>query len=151
MENNSQCRKADHNNCERRDIRCRPSLRRETLKAVAYPLLIRILKIPEGVVMENNQSVSTQGTEGTTTELLNKEQIKVDASHVVEKATNIGREQAELGKQTAASQAEKVANVIEQAATQLKEKNLRTLADYTSEIKATIKNFSDNFKEPQYG
>jgi len=62
------------------------------------------------------------------------------------KAKNIGREQIESGKQTAASQAEKVANVIEQAASQLKEKNLRTVADYTSEIKATIKNFSDNLK-----
>ena len=96
--------------------------------------------------MENNRSVSPQGTEGTTTEIPNKEQIKVDASEVVDKAKNIGREQAELGKQTAASQAEKVANVIEQAACQLKETNPRTVADYTSEIKATIKNVSDNLK-----
>lgn len=96
--------------------------------------------------MENNRSVSPQGTEGTTTEIPNKEQITADASEVVEKAKNIGREQIESGKQTAASQAEKVANVIEQAASQLKKKNLRTVADYTSEIKATIKNFSDNLK-----
>ena len=72
--------------------------------------------------MENNRSVSPQGTEGTTTEIPNKEQITADASEVVEKAKNIGREQIESGKQTAASQAEKVANVIEQAASQLKKK-----------------------------
>ena len=77
---------------------------------MAYPLLIRILKIPQGVVRENNPSVSTQGTERTTTEIPNKEQIKADASGVVHKAKNIGREQIESGKQTAASQAEQFPN-----------------------------------------
>jgi hypothetical protein len=65
--------------------------------------------------MENNRSVSTQGTERTTTEIPNKEQIKADASGVVHKAKNIkakniGREQIESGKQTAASQAEQFPN-----------------------------------------
>ena len=36
--------------------------------------------------------------------------------------------------------------MIEQAASQLKENNLRSLADYTSEIGATIKNFSDRLQ-----
>jgi len=56
----------------------------------------------------------------------------------------------ESGKQIAASEAETVANVMEEAASQLKETNLRTLAEYTSEIKATIKNFSDSL-QPQRG
>ena len=87
-------------------------------------------------MLENNRSVSTQGTERTATEILNKEQIKADASGVVHKAKNIGREQIESGKQTATSEAEKFANVIKQAASQLTETSLRTFADYTSEIKA---------------
>jgi hypothetical protein len=68
--------------------------------------------------MENNRSVSTQGTERTTTEIPNKEQIKADASGVSIKAKNIGREQIESGKQTAASEAEQFP-MIEQAASQL--------------------------------
>lgn len=93
--------------------------------------------------MENKQSVNT---ERTTTEIPNTEKVKADATEVVDKAKSIGREQLEAGKRTAASQAEKVANVIEQAASQLKENNLRSLADYTSEIGATIKNFSDGLQ-----
>ena len=93
--------------------------------------------------MENKQSVST---ERTTTEIPSTEKVKADASEVVEKAKSIGREQLESGKRTAANQAEKVANVIDHAAFQLKENNLQTLADYTSEIGATIKNFSDGLQ-----
>ena len=93
--------------------------------------------------MENNQSVNT---ERNTTETPSTERVKADASEVVDKAKSIGREQLEAGKRTAANQAEKVANVIEQAASQLKKNNLRSLADYTSEIGATIKNFSDGLQ-----
>ena len=93
--------------------------------------------------MENNQSVNT---ERNTSEIPSTEKVKADAIEVVDKAKSIGREQLESGKDTAAGQAEKVANVIEQAASQLKENNLRSLADYTSEIGATIKSFSDRLQ-----
>jgi hypothetical protein len=93
--------------------------------------------------MENNQSVNT---ERNTSEIPSTEKVKADAIEVVDKAKSIGREQLESGKDTAAGQAEKVANVIQQAASQLKETNLRSLADYTSEIGTTIKSFSDRLQ-----
>ena len=93
--------------------------------------------------MENNQSVNT---ERNTSEIPSTEKVKADAIEVVDKAKSIGREQLESGKDTASGQAEKVANVIQQAASQLKENNLRSLADYTSEIGTTIKSFSDGLQ-----
>jgi len=92
--------------------------------------------------MENNRSISTQSIERTTTGV-NKEQIKADASHMVGKAKNIWREQIESGKQTGREPGREGANIIEDAASQLKENNLRTFADYISEIKATIQNFCE--------
>jgi len=62
--------------------------------------------------MENNQSVNT---ERNTSEIPSTEKVKADAIEVVDKAKSIGREQLESGKDTAAGQAEKVANVIQQA------------------------------------
>lgn len=93
--------------------------------------------------MENNQSVNT---ERNTSEIPSTEKVKADAIEVIDKAKSLGREQLEAGKSTAANQAEKVANVIQQAASQLKENNLRSLADYTSEIGTTIKSFSDRLQ-----
>ena len=93
--------------------------------------------------MENNQSVNT---ERNTSEIPSTEKVKADAIEVVDKAKSLGREQLESGRDTAAGQAEKVANVIQQAASQLKENNLRSLADYTSEIGTTIKSFSDGLQ-----
>ena len=93
--------------------------------------------------MENNQSVNT---ERNTSEIPSTEKVKADAIAVIDKAKSLGREQLEAGKSTAANQAEKVANVIQQAASQLKENNLRSLADYTSEIGTTIKSFSDGLQ-----
>jgi len=93
--------------------------------------------------MENNQSVNT---ERNTSEIPSTEKVKADAIEVVDKAKSLGREQLESGRDTAAGQAEKVANVIQQAASQLKENNLRSLADYTSEIGTTIKSFSDRLQ-----
>lgn len=93
--------------------------------------------------MENNQSVNT---ERNTSEIPSTEKVKADAIEVIDKAKSLGREQLESGRDTAAGQAEKVANVIQQAASQLKENNLRSLADYTSEIGTTIKSFSDRLQ-----
>ena len=93
--------------------------------------------------MENNQSVNT---ERNTSEIPSTEKVKADAIEVIDKAKSIGREQLESGKDTASGQAEKVANVIQQAASQLQENNLRSLADYTSEIGTTIKSFSDGLQ-----
>ena len=57
--------------------------------------------------MENNRSVSTQGTERTTTEIPNKEQIKADASQVVRKARTYDGSRSNQESRLAASQAEK--------------------------------------------
>ena len=88
--------------------------------------------------MENNQNM-----ESTTSDFLNRDKIRSDAVEVMDKAKTVGREQLESGKQTTASQAEKIADVIEHASSRLKENNLQTLADYASEIGTTIKNFSE--------
>ena len=88
--------------------------------------------------MENNQNM-----ESTTSDFPNRDKIRSDAVEVMDKAKTAGREQLESGKQTTASQAEKIAHVIEHASSQLKENNLQTLADYASELGTTIKNFSE--------
>src|SRR5882762_4526790 len=88
--------------------------------------------------MENNQNM-----ESTTNDFPNRDRIRSDAVEVMDKAKTAGREQLESGKQTTASQAEKIAHVIEHASSQLKENNLQTLADYASELGTTIKNFSE--------
>jgi cytosine/adenosine deaminase-related metal-dependent hydrolase len=90
---------------------------------------------------QNNQTVHTPQSE-----LPDRERLKSDAADVVEKAKQAGQQQLETGKQTAASQAEKVAAVVEQASSQFKEQNLQTLADYTSEIGSTIKSFSESLQ-----
>jgi uncharacterized phage infection (PIP) family protein YhgE len=91
--------------------------------------------------MENNPNVSKQSTTKP-----NVDRVKSDATEVMDKAKSAGREQLESGKQAAATQAEKVAGVIEQASSQLKESNLHTLADYTTELAAGIKNFSEGLQ-----
>ena len=73
----------------------------------------------------------------------NRDKIRSDAVEVMDKAKTAGREQFESGKQITASQAEKIADVVDRASSQLKENNLQTLADYASELGATIKNFSE--------
>ena len=93
--------------------------------------------------MDQNRSL---GTERAASKMPSKDKVKADVSEVVDKAKSIGREQVESGKQAAASQTEKVVNVIEQAASQLRDSNLRTLADYTSEIGSSIKSFSDGLQ-----
>lgn len=94
----------------------------------------------EGVFsMENNQNVQSPGTP----EVVNRDKIKADVMGVVDKAKTAGREQLESGKHAAASQAAKVATVIEESSSQLKENNLQPLADYASELGTTIKKFSE--------
>ena len=88
--------------------------------------------------MENNQSI-----ESTASDFPNRDKIRSDAMEVMDKAKTAGREQFESGKQITASQAEKIADVVDHASSQLKENNLQTLADYASELGATIKNFSE--------
>jgi gas vesicle protein len=88
--------------------------------------------------MENNQNI-----ESTPTDFSNRDKVRSDALEVMDKAKTVGREQLESGKQTTASQAEKIADVIEHASSRLEENNLQTLADYASEIGTTIKNFSE--------
>ena len=91
--------------------------------------------------MENNPNVSKQSTTNPSVD-----RVKTDATEVMDKAKSAGREQIESGKRAAATQAEKVAGVIEQASSQLKESNLHTLADYTTELAAGIKNFSEGLQ-----
>jgi hypothetical protein len=93
--------------------------------------------------MEAHENVNTQNK---TTEIPNSDRIKADATEVMENAKTAGRQQFESGKQTAVSQADKVADVIERASSELREKNLQTLADYTSELGSAIKNFSDGLQ-----
>jgi gas vesicle protein len=88
--------------------------------------------------MENNQN-----TQSTSSDFPNHDKIRSDAVEVMDKAKTAGREQLESGKQTTASQAEKIADVIEHASSQLKENNLQTLAGYAGELGTTIKNFSE--------
>lgn len=88
--------------------------------------------------MENNPNVGKQTTPDASVE-----HIKKDANDVMDKAKTAGREQIESGKEAAATQAEKVADVIEQASAQLKDGNFQTLADYTNELAGGIKNFSE--------
>jgi uncharacterized phage infection (PIP) family protein YhgE len=92
-------------------------------------------------VMETNSNVGKQSTTNASLD-----RVKTDTTEVVEKAKTAGREQLESGKQAAATQAEKVADVIGQASSQLKENNLQTLADYTTELAAGIKNFSEGLQ-----
>ena len=89
--------------------------------------------------MENNKNMHSTGSD-----FPNRDKIRSDAVEVMDKAKTAGREQLESGKQqTTASQAEKIADVIDHASSRLKENNLQTLADYASEIGTTIKNFSE--------
>ena len=88
--------------------------------------------------MENNKNMHSTGSD-----FPNRDKIRSDAVEVMDKAKTAGREQLESGKQTTASQAEKIADVIDHASSQLKENNLQTLADYASELGTTIKNFSE--------
>lgn len=88
--------------------------------------------------MENSPNVGKQTTTGASVD-----RIKNDATEVMDKAKAAGREHVESGKEAAATQAEKVASVIEQTSSQLKESNFHTLADYTNELAAGIKNFSE--------
>ena len=85
---------------------------------------------------ENNPSVGKP-----TTASASLDRIKNDVTEVMDKAKTAGREELESGKQAAASQAERVAGVIEQVSSQLKECNLDTLADYRNELAPGIKNF----------
>lgn len=91
--------------------------------------------------MENNSTVGKQSTTNPSAD-----RVKTDATEVIDKAKRAGREQLESGKETAATQAEKVAGVIEQASAQLKESNLHALSDYTTELAAGIKNFSEGLQ-----
>ncbi len=88
--------------------------------------------------MENNQNM-----EGTAPDFPNRDRVRADALEVMDKAKTAGRDRMETGKQTTASQAEKIANVIDRASSELKANNLQTLADYASELGTTIKNFSE--------
>jgi len=88
--------------------------------------------------MENNRNMESTGSDFPT-----RDKVRSDAVEVMDKAKTVGHEQLESGKQTTASQAEKIADVIEHASSQLKENNLQTLADYASELGTTIKNFSE--------
>ena len=58
--------------------------------------------------MENSQNM-----ESTTSNFPNRDKIRSDAVEVTDKAKTAGREQLESGKQTTASQAEKIADVID--------------------------------------
>jgi hypothetical protein len=89
--------------------------------------------------MENNQSAIG--------ELLKSDRIRADAMELVDKAKTAAREQLESGKQLAARQGAKVAAVLEQASSQLKKKELRTLADYTSDLGSRIKTFSGRLRK----
>ena len=60
--------------------------------------------------MENNQNI-----ESTAPDFPNRDKVRSDAVEVMDKAKTAGREQLESGKQTTASQAEKIADVIEHA------------------------------------
>jgi hypothetical protein len=107
---------------------------------MAHPLLpIKPVSKLEGVLLlENNQTWRARRRD-----FPNRDKIRSDVGEVIDKAKNAGREKLESGKQATASQAEKIAEVVDNAASQLKENNLQTLADFASELGTTIKNFSE--------
>jgi hypothetical protein len=75
-----------------------------------------------------------------------RQQLGSDAADVIEKAKAVGEQKLEGGKRTAAEQADKVAGVIDEAAKQLSQNDLESLAEYTNRFGSNIKTFADQLR-----
>lgn len=82
--------------------------------------------------MENNQNAG--------------ERLRADAAELMNTAKIVTHEQLETGKQIAARQGEKVAAVIDRAASRL-ETRLHSLADYTGDLGKRIRKLSEDLQK----
>jgi galactokinase/mevalonate kinase-like predicted kinase len=85
-------------------------------------------------------------TDHTKGQMPDRQQLKSDAADAIEKAKAAGEQKLESGKQTVAEQAEKVAGVFDEAAKQLSQNDLESLAEYTNRFGSNVKTFADQLR-----
>jgi len=93
--------------------------------------------------MENQQSQPAGAAEGG--EVINK--MKSDAAGLAQDVKRQGEEQFESRKHTAAAQTERLAEVVDRAAEELRGQDQQSLADYAGELAGSMKNFAESIRE----
>jgi hypothetical protein len=85
-------------------------------------------------------------TSDAASELPNREKLKSDAAEVMQTAKDAGQQRLETGKKTAAEQADKVADVLEEASSRLQDSDLQSFAHYADQIASGVKTVSDTLR-----
>ena len=93
--------------------------------------------------MENQQSQPAGAARGG--EVIDK--MKSDAAGLAQDVKRQGEEQFESRKHTAAAQTERLAEVVDRAAEELRGQDQQSLADYAGELAGSMKNFAESIRE----
>ena len=93
--------------------------------------------------MENQQSQTAATARGG--EVANK--IKSEAAGVAQQVKQQGQEQFESRKHKAANQTERLGEVADRAAEELRGQDLQSLADYAGQFAGSMKNFAESLRE----
>jgi alanyl-tRNA synthetase len=92
-----------------------------------------------------HEEARASGTAGV--QVANKiDEAKNKARDIAQDAKRQGREKLESGKETAANQTEKLADVLERAAEELKDGELQSLSDYAAQLAGGMRTFVDNVR-----